>query len=158
MQAHISLFSRALPWLLSPCVLSHEMDVISLVHVLLGSHVRRAVTAGRPEADAQCHRCRGVPYLILQTASQGGAPPHCGAHSVRSGTNKDNFPGAAVAAPAAEQAPTSTRDPILVLSSAPVLDQPQEIPGSFSSGTGLRLVKNHQTQDNLNEVFWTVQW
>lgn len=46
----------------------------------------------------------------------------------------------------------------LVLPPAQALDQHYEVPGSFSSWTGLRFMKNHQTHDNLNAVFWTVQW
>lgn len=46
----------------------------------------------------------------------------------------------------------------LVLPPAQALDQHKQVPGSFSSGTGLRFMKNHWTHDNLNAVFWTVQW
>lgn len=59
-QTHISLFGRAQLWHLSLCVLTHEMHVTSLVCVLLHSHVRHVATAGRPKADAQNHKCRGV--------------------------------------------------------------------------------------------------
>lgn len=58
-QTRISLFGRALPWHLSLCVLTHEMPVPGLACVLLRSHVRHVATVGRPEADAQSHRCRG---------------------------------------------------------------------------------------------------
>lgn len=60
----------------------------------------------------------------------------CGAHSAGTGTNQDNFPWAAAVALAAEQAPTSTRDS--GAPPAPAQDQPQEVLGRFSSGTGLR--------------------
>lgn len=101
-QTRISLFGRALPWHLSLCVLTHEMPVPGLACVLLRSHVRHVATVGRPEADAQSHRCRGVPHLVLQTASQEGEPPPCGTHSVWTGTNKDNFSGNAAASLAGE--------------------------------------------------------
>lgn len=58
-QTHISPFGRAQPWHLFLCVLSHDMHVTGLVCVLLHSHARCVATAGRPEADAQSHKCRG---------------------------------------------------------------------------------------------------
>lgn len=60
-QTHISLFGRAQPRHLSLCVLTHEVHATGPVCVPLCSHGRRVAAAGRPEADAQNHRCWGCP-------------------------------------------------------------------------------------------------
>lgn len=118
-QAHISLFSRALSWPLLPCVLTHEMHITILVCVLLGSH--------RPCCD--CGKTR-VWCLVPQV--QGGVLPHSPNSFTRTSTsmlwssisispNKDNVPGAAAAAPTAEQLFPPTPG-TLVLPPAPALD------------------------------------
>lgn len=125
-QAHIPLFSRAVSWPLLSCVLTHEMQVVTLRCILSGSHVRHAVTVGRPEADAQCHRCRGCHTSFSKQLHK---EEHL--HTVRLALLELTRTGSTCL----EQLWGLQ---LLNRLPAPALAQAHEAPGNFSSSTGLR--------------------
>lgn len=114
-------------WPLLSCVLTHEMQVVTLRCVLSGSHVRHAVTVGGPEADAQCHRCRGCPTSFSKQLHK-----------------EENLHTVRLALLGLTRTGSTCLEQLWGLRllnrlPAPALVQAHEAPGSFSSSTGLRL-------------------